>query len=370
MMWTTATVIAPAARLASIESVVMHTQARAHAILHPDRRIAAIGLDAWLGNTVRMRLRVLIPVAAATMLAAPAAASAAFPHVVSAGESLSSVAASDGLTIDQLAAANGLSPDASLTAGSTLMIPLQTPGASGSEAGAGAGELSSSTEESGSSTEGPASNAGSYVVQPGDTLSAIAARAGTSVAELAAANGIDPNEPLLSGAVLRLSGASSEATQSGTSSAEAAPAAEGSSNAPPYPTAETVTPSEVGSIAAENGVPPSLAEAIAYQESGFNNSLTSSADARGVMQVLPETWNWIGKTLAGPTPLAPASAASNVRGGVLLLHSLLNEAGGDSALAAAGYYQGLSSVLEAGEEPATEQYVGNVLALQQQFGGE
>jgi len=30
----------------------------------------------------------------------------------------------------------------------------------------------------------------------------------------------------------------------------------------------------------------------------------------------------------------------------------------------------LSSVLEAGEEPATEQYVGDVLALRRQFGGE
>jgi len=289
-----------------------------------------------------MRLRVLIPVAAATMLTAPAAASASFPHVVAAGESLSSVAASDGLTVDQLAAANGLSSDALLTSGSTLMIPSQTLGMAGSEAGVGATSSStegagSSTEEAGPSTEGPASDAGSYVVQPGDTLSAIAARAGSSMAELAAVNGIDPNELLLSGAVLRLSGASSEAAQSGTSASEAAPAAEGSSSAPPYPTAETVTPSEVGSIAAENGVPPSLAEAIAYQESGFNNNLTSSADARGVMQVLPETWDWIGKTLAGPTPLAPASAASNVRGGVLLLHSLLNETGGDSALAAAGY---------------------------------
>jgi LysM repeat protein len=70
-----------------------------------------------------MRLRALIPVAAATMLSAPAAASAAFPHVVAPGESLSSVAASDGLTVDQLALANGLSPDTSLVAGSTLMIP-------------------------------------------------------------------------------------------------------------------------------------------------------------------------------------------------------------------------------------------------------
>jgi N-acetylmuramoyl-L-alanine amidase len=315
-----------------------------------------------------MRLRALIPVAAATVLSAPAAAGAALPHLVAPGESLSSVANSDGLTVDEIAAANGLSPEASLLAGSTLMIPSQTPGTAGSEAGVGetassTEEAASSTERTASSTEESASSTGSYVVAPGDTLSAIAARAGTSVAELAAANGIDPNAPLLSGAVLTLSGSSTEAAQSGTSTAE------GSTSSPPYPTAESVTASEVGSIAAENGVSPSLAEAIAYQESGFNNELTSSADARGVMQILPETWSWIGKTLAGPTPLAPASAASNVRGGVLLLHSLLNETGGDSALAAAGYYQGLSSVLQEGQAPETEQYVGNVLALQQQFGG-
>ena len=216
-------------------------------------------------------------------------------------------------------------------------------------------------------------------MQPGDTLSAIAARAGTSTDALAAANGIDPNAPLLSGTVLRLSGGSTEGVQPGSSAAQegeaatsqpAGEAAEGSASAPPYPTDETVTPSEVGSIAAENGVPPSLAEAIASQESGFNNSFTSSSGARGVMQIIPATWSSIGQELAGATPLAPASAASNVRGGVLLLRSLLKATGGDSALATAAYYQGLASVREQGQEPATEQYVENVLALRQQFGGE
>jgi LysM repeat protein len=319
-----------------------------------------------LGNTGAVRLRVVIPVAAAAVLSAPATASAAFPHVVAAGESLSAVAASDGLTVDQLAAANGLAADASLLAGSTLMIPPRTEEAAGS--GAGAGESAASEEAAPETSEG-GSNAGSYVVQPGDTLSAIAAQAGTSTDELAATNGIDPAATLLAGAVVRLPGASTDAVRP-ASSEGAGETAEASSNAPPYPTEETVTPSEVGSIAAENGVPPSLAKAIASQESGFNNNLTSSAGARGVMQIMPETWSSIGQELAGSTPLAAASAASNVRGGVLLLRSLLDATGGDSALAAAAYYQGLASVQEEGEEPATEQYVESVLALRQQFGGE
>jgi soluble lytic murein transglycosylase-like protein len=249
-----------------------------------------------------------------------------------------------------------------------LVIPSQTAVAEGSEA---AVEMSEGGDaEAGTASARAASlssGGGSYVVQPGDTLSQIAARAGTSVEGLAALNGIDPNAPLLSGVVLRLPEGSSEhsavAEHDGQSPAAAA------AGEAPYPTEETVSPSEVGQVASEHGVPPSLAEAIAEQESGFNNSLTSSANARGVMQILPGTWSWINQNLASP-PLAPASAASNVRGGVLLLQWLLNESGGDPARAAAGYYQGLESVRREGEVPETEQYVNSVLALQGRFAGE
>jgi len=323
-----------------------------------------------------VRLRGVISVLVAALLTAPAAASGAFPHLVESGESLSSVAASDGLSVEELAAANGLSPDASLIAGSTLMIPAQTQETAASGEG---GETASSTEATAPSGEERATSGGSYVVQPGDTLSEIAARAGMATDELAATNGIDPNALLLAGAALRLSGGSSEAEQPRSSAAQAAEtpsseplqeAGEASTSEPPYPTEETLTASEVGSIAEEHGVSPSLAKAIASQESGFNNSLTSSAGARGVMQIMPETWSWIGQALAGQTPLSPASAASNVRGGVLLLRSLLDATGGDTALAAAAYYQGLESVRQEGVEPETEQYVENVLALQQRYRGE
>jgi soluble lytic murein transglycosylase-like protein len=309
-----------------------------------------------------IRLPALISAAAVTVLAAPATSSATFIHVVAPGESLSSVAAVDGLSVEQLAAANGLSTEASLLAGATLVIPPQQSVATGS-----------TTEGEGKREEmQPASSGGSYVVQPGDTLSAIAARAGMSVEELAAVNGIDVNAPLLSGTVLRLSAGSGEAA-AGEAPAQAASSrsegAETPENVPPYPTQETVSPSEVGTIAAENGVSPSLAEAVAAQESGFNNRLTSSADARGVMQILPSTWSWIGESLSA-APLAPASATSNVRGGVLFLRSLLQSTGDNPELAIAGYYQGLPSVLEGGELPSTEQYVGEVLARRRQYGGE
>jgi soluble lytic murein transglycosylase-like protein len=100
-----------------------------------------------------------------------------------------------------------------------------------------------------------------------------------------------------------------------------------------------VSPSTVGSIASSEGVPASLAEAIGYQESGFNNGMVSHTGAVGVMQIMPSTWNWIGAHLAGPPPLSETSASDNIRAGSLLLHSLLADTGGNEAEAVAGVRQ-------------------------------
>jgi N-acetylmuramoyl-L-alanine amidase len=54
---------------------------------------------------------------------------------------------------------------------------------------------------------------------------------------------------------------------------------------------------------------------------------------------------------------------------VLYLGRLLQEAGGDTALAAASYYQGAASVRRIGMLPETRRYVDNVLALRARFGG-
>jgi N-acetylmuramoyl-L-alanine amidase len=307
---------------------------------------------------------------------APATASAAFQHVIAKGETLSSVAAADGLSVSQLAAANGMSPDSQLTAGSLLAIPPQG-AATGESAGA------PSTADADTDTSSPAATSpssavtssagGGYVVQPGDTLSAIAARLGVSVESLAAANGLDPSGLLISGTTLHaVGGAGSSATSATTEMVSTSPSSEGgapSSGGGAQPTAEMVSPSTVGSIAANEGVPASLAEAVGYQESGFNNGMVSHTGAVGVMQIMPSTWNWIGRNLAGPPPLSPTSATDNIRAGSLLLHSLLADTGGNDAMAVAGYYQGIQSVRAHGLYPDTQAYVNNVMALRQRFGG-
>jgi N-acetylmuramoyl-L-alanine amidase len=148
-----------------------------------------------------MRVRLAVLGVAFAVLLVPAPASADCIHVVTPGESLTSIAATDGLSIDSLAAANGLSSAAELITGTCLSIPPQSGAALPQSAPAAPGAASST-----------GSAGGSYVVQPGDTLTAIAARAGMTVSELAAANGINPTAPLLSGSVLALSGGGQAAT--------------------------------------------------------------------------------------------------------------------------------------------------------------
>jgi LysM repeat protein len=302
----------------------------------------------------RSEVRKLCPagalaVIAALILAAPAAAAAI--HVVAPGETLTSVAAVDGLSVAQLAAANGLPTTAELISGQTLVIPPQSAGAVWSDVGTTAVVAPATTDE------------GSYVVQPGDTLTAIAERAGTTVASLAAINDLNPDAYLLAGTVLSLKGVAATSAAAPASTENTA-----GTGLPPYPTPEAVSAGEVGSIAAEEGVPASLADAIGWQESGFNNDEVSPTGATGVMQIEPSTWSWIQSNLAGGA-LAPASAHDNVVGGVLLLHQLLADTGDDAALAAAGYYQGLASVRQSGMYHSTQGYVNDVLALQSRFGG-
>jgi LysM repeat protein len=271
------------------------------------------------------------------------------------GDTLSAIAGRAGVSPRALAADNGLNVNGVLISGTVLHLS----GGAGVAAPASAAVPVSATTSSG----------GAYVVQPGDTLTAIATRAGVSPGSLAAANGLDQNGVLVSGKVLHLSGSPTSVATAAATSQPVGAVAQGSPTDPPYPTPERVTAPQVGSIASANGVPASLAAAIAWQESGFNNDLVSSADARGVMQILPGTWQWIQQSLDTGAPLAPASAADNVRGGVLMLHSLLGATGGDSAMAAASYFQGLPSVQQHGLYPETQQYVNSVLALERRFGG-
>src|SRR5579859_6903779 len=80
------------------------------------------------GRLRTVRLRIIVPLAATAALAVPAVARAAVVHVVAPGESLTSIAAADDVSVAALAAANRLSPDARLLAGATVRIPPRRAG--------------------------------------------------------------------------------------------------------------------------------------------------------------------------------------------------------------------------------------------------
>jgi soluble lytic murein transglycosylase-like protein len=317
-----------------------------------------------------LRLSPLFVLLFALLLAAPA--SAAVPHVVQPGETLWSIAAANNLTTRTVAAFNGLSENSQVALGSTVQVPSSSEGyAALQKAGlVSAAPAAASTSSAPAVAPAPAATSaapaplGGYTVRPGDTLSALASSSRVSVNAIASMNGLDPSGVLLAGTVIKLpTGAPAPAR-----AAEPAPAQKVVPVAAPEPTATRLGAGDVQSVAAQHGVSPSLASAIAWQESGFNNAMVSSANARGVMQVMPGTWNYVQQNLA-TRKLDPNSATDNVTAGVLYLKSLLNQTGGDESAAIAAYYQGLGALRSRGVFDDTKQYVANVQALRPRFGG-
>jgi LysM repeat protein len=116
--------------------------------------------------------------------------------------------------------------------------------------------------------------------------------------------------------------------------------------------------------ARRHGVPASLALALSYQESGFQQRVVSPVDAIGVMQVLPSTGRSLGRMHGRSYDLLRVE--DNVEAGVTLIADLLR-ATGSVERALAGYYQGLGSVSRIGLLPQTKGYIRNILLLRQHF---
>jgi soluble lytic murein transglycosylase-like protein len=106
---------------------------------------------------------------------------------------------------------------------------------------------------------------------------------------------------------------------------------------------------------------------VGWQESGFNQTLTSRTGAIGVMQVEPYTGIHISALLGRPFNLY--NVDDNVHAGVFWLSHLLAYYGGNERLAIAAYYQGTRSIAEHGFFQDTIQYVADVLSLESSFGG-
>lgn len=211
-----------------------------------------------------------------------------------------------------------------------------------------------------------------HVVRPGDTATGLATRYHAWTRELVALNHLDRAGTLRVGERVRIPVVVSALPKAKAPAPAAAPAAP--------PAADPATEgwrhwrmsrdqvrAAIGREAERRGVPVALAQAVAWQESGWHQPVTSAAGALGVMQVLPATGLWM--SLYAGRPLDLRETHDNIRAGVTLLRVLLDETR-STRRAIAAYYQGLGAVRRHGIAPGSRPYVADVLAIRDRLAAE
>lgn len=285
----------------------------------------------------------------ALVVAQAATASAAEDrYTVVAGDTVWDLAKRYGTTVDVIAQANGLKNPSLIRIGQVLTIPGGTQPAAPS----------------------PAPDA-SYTVVAGDTLYAIARTYGTTVDAIVAANSIKNPSLIRIGQVLTIPGGAAKPLVGDTFAGRTYPAdvvAAANANKAALNAMDVPSKKEmqrlVIQIAKDMGVDSALAQAVAYQESGFNQRAVSPANAIGTMQVIPASGEWASELVGRKLDLL--DPVDNVTAGVAILKRLLRN-GTPLETALAGYYQGETSVKKRGMNSDTKKYVANVIALMDRF---
>lgn len=265
---------------------------------------------------------------------------------VKAGDTLWDLAKAHGTSVRALQQLNDLPGNGTVYAGDTLRVPGRK-GAKSAKAGGGP------------------SASRVHVVRSGETLSHLAVRYGTTSAAIMKANRlssstIQPGRRL----VVPGRGGASATSVPTTNAGRRIPETVRRSVAQNRKTlAARSHPSKaqvrrlVAATARRHGVSPSLAVAVAYQESGFQQRVVSGVNAIGVMQVLPSTARVLGRQHGRSFDLLKTQ--DNVTAGVLLLRQLVRSTG-SSDRALAGYYQGLGSIAAKGLLPQTHRYIRSI----------
>jgi soluble lytic murein transglycosylase-like protein len=150
-----------------------------------------------------------------------------------------------------------------------------------------------------------------------------------------------------------------QATASGSNSTQSTANSSGLTFSVNNTNSSTTTKYEnlIDSSAKKYNVDPDLIKAVIEQESNFNSSVTSSAGAEGLMQLMPQTASTLGVTNA-------YDPSQNIDGGTKYLKQLLNEFK-DVKLAIAAYNAGPNNVKKYNGVPPygeTVNYVSKVVS--------
>jgi len=304
------------------------------------------------------RLQLIAPPAPPTAVAppvAPASASAgATVHVVRPGEHLTGIARQHGTSVAALVAANRLANPSYIRVGQRLVIPA---------AAASAVQPASAAP---AAAAPPTASTRSHRVAPGEYLIGIARRYGTSEQAIMAANGMSNPSFIRAGDVLRI-----PSVAGAPAPVAAGPTAPPRAASIPASMAERVR--SRGAVrdlivaeAQRFGVPASFALAVAWQESGWQQAVTSSAGAIGVMQLLPATGEWVGGAMLHQR-IDLHDPRHNVRAGVRLLAHYLDRYDGDRSKVLAAYYQGQTAVDRHGIYNVTRPYIASIVELERIF---
>lgn len=289
-------------------------------------------------------------------------------YTVTSGDTLSGIAAKNGMKLGTLLSLNGISASKPIFPGDKIKV-------SGS-----ASSSSTSTSSSSSKPSAGSSKASSYSVKSGDTLGGIAAKHGMKLSDLLDKNPqLSTSTPLQIGDKVKVSGSSVSSTSTGGSKKKIGNTFLGrtyadhvvssaNENKDYLDSVSVPSRSEMQSIivstANRMGVDPALALAHSMQESGFNMRAVSPANALGAMQVIPSTGEWMSSRVGKKLNLLDPQ--DNVTAGVAVIrYNLDNTNNLDDAIAA--YYQGLGGVKKYGMYDDTKRYVASVKSLMKQY---
>lgn len=259
-------------------------------------------------------------------------------HVVTAGDTLSAIAARFGTSVAGLITANSLADADRIYVGQTLRL-------------AGAQATATTTTTAPTRT---------HTVVAGDSLGAIAAKYGVKTGALAADNDIADPDRIAIGMVLTI-GAPSPSTPTPATPTRPAPAP----STPVSPPGGQVLLAPIFARWAEvYDVPQDLLEAIAWAESGWNPTMAGSGGRLGIMQLSPSTIDLIEGGLLGRS-MDPLDADNGVQMGARFLRFLLDRTSSERE-AVAAWRQGLTGVLTDGVNANGAGYVDTVEDIRRQ----